>query len=45
MGISYAAIDRFLLTGEASEADRAILDRFHRRSEHKRRPASTYLDP
>ena len=45
MGISYAAIDRFLLTGEASEADRAILDRFHSRSEHKRRPASTYIDP
>ncbi len=45
MGISYAAIDRFLLTGEASEADRAILDRFHGRSEHKRRPASTYVDP
>ncbi len=45
MGISYAAIDRFLLTGEATEADRAILDRFHSRSEHKRRPASTYTNP
>lgn len=42
MGISYAAIDRFLTTGEATDADRAILDRFHRGSEHKRRPAATY---
>ncbi len=42
MGISYAAIDRFLETGEASPEDRAIIDRFHSRSEHKRRPASTY---
>ena len=42
MGISYAAIDRFLLTGEATEEDRAILDRFHNGSEHKRRPAAVY---
>ena len=35
MGITYAAIDRFLLTGEASEADRAIIDRYHSRSLHK----------
>ena len=42
MGISYAAIDRFLTTGEATEADRAILDRYHSGSEHKRRPAAVY---
>ena len=42
MGISYAAIDRFILTGEASEKDRAVLDRFHNGSAHKRRPAATY---
>lgn len=42
MGITYAAIDRYLLTGEASEADRAILDRYHRASEHKRRPITVY---
>ena len=35
MGITYAAIDRFLLTGEASEKDRAIIDRYHSRSLHK----------
>lgn len=42
MGISYAAIDKFLLSGEASEADRAILDRFHNASEHKRHPIAAY---
>jgi len=42
MGISYAAIDKFLLTGEAAEADRAILRRFHSRSEHKRKPVPVF---
>ena len=42
MGVTYAAIDRYILTGEASDEDRAIIDRFHSRSEHKRRPAATY---
>ena len=42
MGISYAAIDRYILTGEATEEDKKILDRFHRASEHKRRPITTY---
>ena len=42
MGITYAAIDRFLTTGEASEEEKAILDRFHSRSEHKRKPIATY---
>ncbi len=42
MGISYENIDRFLLTGEASEENLAILERSHRRSEHKRKSISTY---
>ena len=42
MGVSYAAIDRYILTGEATENDRAIIDRYHSRSEHKRRPIATY---
>lgn len=42
MGVTYAAIDRYILTGEASDADREIIERFHRRSEHKRRPAAAY---
>ena len=41
MGVSYAAIDRYLLTGAASEHDRAIIERYHRVSEHKRRPIPT----
>ena len=42
MGVSYAAIDKYILTGEANEHDKAIIDRYHSRSEHKRRPAATY---
>ena len=42
MGVTYAAIDRFLMTGEGEEADLAIIDRFHKRSEHKRTGAATY---
>lgn len=42
MGVTYAAIDKFILTGEVSDADKAIIDRFHSRSEHKRCPAATY---
>lgn len=42
MGVSYAAIDHYLMTGEANEADRAIIDRYHARSEHKRRGAAVY---
>ena len=42
MGVTYAAIDRFLLTGEGEEADLAIIDRFHKRSEHKRTGAASY---
>ena len=42
MGVTYAAIDRYILTGEAAPEDKAIIDRFHAKSEHKRRPAATY---
>jgi NAD+ synthase len=42
MGISYAAIDNYLLQGQASEADKKILDRFHNASEHKRQPVANY---
>ncbi len=36
MGIKYADIDKFLLTGEISEENRKIVDRYHGRSGHKR---------
>lgn len=42
MGVSYKAIDGYLLTGQASCLDRNIIDRFHQRSEHKRKPIVTY---
>ena len=42
MGVTYAAIDRYLVTGEASEHDKAIIDRYHARSEHKRTGAAVY---
>lgn len=44
MGVTYAAIDRFLNTGEANERDRAVIDRFHAQSEHKRRPPVVYTN-
>lgn len=42
MGVSYAAIDRYITTGEASDADRAIIDRYHAVSAHKRAPYKSY---
>lgn len=44
MGVTYAAIDRYIQTGEANEQDKAIIDRYHGRSEHKRRQAKRYGD-
>jgi len=35
MGVSYAAIDRYILEGEANEVDRAVIERYHSRSLHK----------
>ena len=45
LGVSYAAVDAYLLRGEVDERDKAIIDRYHSRSEHKRRPVSTYENP
>ena len=42
MGVTYKAIDDYLLTGVVNEADKAVIDSYHSRSEHKRRPISTY---
>lgn len=44
MGVTYAAIDKYILTGEANDHDKAIMDRYHARSAHKRRSAATYPD-
>ena len=45
MGVSYQAIDDYLLHGTAGEADLAIIERYHSRSGHKRRPISTFENP
>jgi NAD+ synthase len=42
MGITYQAIDTFLLEGKATETERALMERFHRVSEHKRRLPPNY---
>lgn len=44
MGVTYKAIDEFLLKGTASETDMAVIRRFHERSEHKRRPIAKYKE-
>jgi NAD+ synthase len=45
MGVSYAAIDSYINGGEIAEKDKAVIDRYHSRSEHKRKPISTYAEP
>ncbi len=42
MGISYASIDKYLLTGEVTDSDKAIIDKFHNRSHHKRCMPTVY---
>lgn len=42
MGVSYNAIDTYITTGEASEHDKKIIDRYHRVSEHKRSGISVF---
>ena len=42
MGITYDAIDEYLLNGTVTAENKAILDRFHSISEHKRQPQTTY---
>ena len=42
MGVTYRAIDRYILTGQAPEADRATIERYHSRSLHKLAPIPTF---
>jgi len=44
MGVTYAAIDRYINTGEATDHDKEIIDRYHARSEHKRKNASVFSE-
>ena len=43
MGISYEKIDLYLLGGTASDADKALIERFHAKTAHKRKPPLTYM--
>ncbi|MBE6769206.1 MAG: NAD(+) synthase [Ruminococcaceae bacterium] len=42
MGVTYAAIDKYIDTGIATDHDKAIIDRYHRVSEHKRKMPALY---
>ena len=42
MGITYKSIDRFLLNGMGDLKSRAIIEKFHRSSEHKRKMPLTF---
>ena len=42
MGVTYESIDSFLSTGNTHNNDEAVIERFHKLSEHKRRPPVVY---
>jgi len=42
MGVTYKSIDNYILYGTASDKDKAVIERYHSRSEHKRQPIVTY---
>lgn len=44
MGVSYGAIDEYLLRGVSSPEDRAVIERAHALSGHKLRPVPLYKD-
>ncbi len=44
MGVSYRAIDEWILHGTGEEADLDVIRRYHARSEHKRKAIPTYRE-
>jgi len=44
MGVTYAAIDNYILNGKAAQKDKEIIERYHNNSEHKRRMPTSYDD-
>jgi NAD+ synthase len=42
MGIAYSRIDEFLFTGTANQEDGALIEKFHKSSEHKRNMPVTF---
>ncbi len=44
MGVTYGAIDRYILTGEGAPEDIAIINRYHSISHHKRRLPAVFRE-
>lgn len=44
MGVTYKAIDEFITTGETDPVSKAIIERYHSASEHKRRMPAVFKD-
>lgn len=42
MGVTYAAVDTFRLGGKVSDEERAVIERYHANSQHKRRLPKLY---
>ncbi|MCL1915926.1 MAG: NAD(+) synthase [Desulfovibrionaceae bacterium] len=42
MGVAYRSIDEFLLTGVVNGHDRAVMEKFHKASEHKRKMPAVF---
>ena len=42
MGVTYRSIDEFLFTGAVSEHNKAVIDRYHKSSEHKRKMPTVF---
>ncbi len=44
MGVTYAAVDEYILHGTGTEKDRAVIERYHARAGHKLNPVPLYGD-
>lgn len=42
MGVTYKAIDEYIMTGKTDPESQAIIERYHRNSEHKRRMPAVF---
>lgn len=42
MGLKYADLDKYLLTGEADNETKMLIEKMHEKSEHKRTPIKAY---
>ncbi|MCI7138421.1 MAG: NAD(+) synthetase, partial [Oscillospiraceae bacterium] len=42
MGVTYKDIDEYIMTGKTNPESQAIIERYHKNSEHKRRMPSVF---